>query len=83
MFCHIQTQCSLFTLPNMLRDRLTGLADYLITNGPVIKDGDTLGEDKHEKIQAIYADSGFGYDGKVMSLNYTKTKVKKSFFKFW
>lgn len=36
---------------NALRDRLSGLADYLIRNGLVIKDGDTYGLDENERIR--------------------------------
>src|SRR5262249_44498944 len=33
-----------------LRERFFGLACYLLTNGPVIRDGDTVGENANEKI---------------------------------
>ncbi len=68
---------------SMLRDRLTGLADYLITNGLIINDGDTVGEDENENIKVQYEYSKFGHEGKIISLNYTKAKLKKSRFKFW
>ncbi len=35
--------------PSELRDRLFGLAEYLIDNGLVIRDGDTVGADAKEK----------------------------------
>lgn len=53
-----------------LRNRFLGLADYLITNGPVIKDGDTVGEDANEKIKVTYESSAFGAEGRVMLLTY-------------
>ena len=34
---------------------LVDLADYLLTNGLVIKDGDSVGESKEETIRAVYA----------------------------
>lgn len=60
-----------------LRDRLMGLADYLIENGPVIRDGDTVGESATERIKVIYADSEFGGEEKVMQLDYDNTRRKK------
>lgn len=66
-----------------LKDRLTGIADYLISNGPVIKDGDTVGEDKDEFIRVVFGTSEFGIEGQVMLLRYEKTKQKKSRLKFW
>jgi len=53
-----------------LRNRFLGLADYLIANGPVIKDGDTVGEDANEKIKVTYESSAFGAEGRVMRLTY-------------
>lgn len=66
-----------------LRGRLTGLAEYLAINGLVIKDGDTVGENENEMIKVVYEESGFGQKGKVLSLNYSKAKPKKSRLKFW
>jgi hypothetical protein len=59
------------TVPE-LRDRLTGIADYLIENGLVIKDGDTVGEDDNDKIKVMYEESYFGIEGKVMALIYAR-----------
>lgn len=56
--------------PGELRERLFGLATYLIENGLVIRDGDTIGESAEEQIKIDYADSTFGHDGKVMRLDY-------------
>lgn len=64
-----------------LRERLFGLASYLLENGPVIKDGDTIGADANEKIRVVYAKSAFGAPEKVMRLEYGEAK-KKSWFGF-
>jgi hypothetical protein len=56
--------------PGELRKRLHGLAHYVLENGPVIRDGDTVGEDAHERIRVIYGDSSFGLEKKVMRLEY-------------
>jgi hypothetical protein len=53
-----------------LRERFHALARYLIENGPVIQDGNTVGADENEKIQVIYSDSQFGHEGQVMRLDY-------------
>lgn len=53
-----------------LRERFFGLAGYLIENGPVIKDGNTIGEDGNERIKIVYTDSAFGHDSQVMRLEY-------------
>ena len=53
-----------------LRERLYALAGYLVENGPVINDGDTIGEDESEKIKVVFTKSNFGYKNEVMSLLY-------------
>jgi hypothetical protein len=59
-----------------LRDRFEGLIHYLLENGPVIKNGDTIGEDQNERIKAVYSRSAFGHDGQVMRLDYEPIKKK-------
>lgn len=44
--------------------------NYLVKNGPVIKDGDTVGEDKTQKIKVKYKKSIRDRVGNVMSINY-------------
>ena len=66
-----------------LRERLTGIAEYLILNGLVIKDCDTVGEDSNEMIKVFYEKSNFGHDGEILSLSYSKAKLKKPRLKFW
>lgn len=60
-----------------LRERFLALAGYLIENGPVIQDGNTVGADENEKIQVIYSDSQFGHDEQVMRLDYQPVKKKR------
>lgn len=65
--------------PNDLMERFYGLAEYLIENGAVVKNGDTIGESASERIQVIYDDSPFGHEQKVMRLDYA-AKKKRSWF---
>lgn len=66
--------------PGELRERFFGLASYVLENGPVIKDGDTIGEDANERIRVTYAKSAFGHEGKVMRLEYTTASSRKGWF---
>lgn len=67
--------------PGDLRERLLALAGYVLENGPVIKDGDTVGEDASEKIRVTYSDSVFGHKGKIMRLEYEQPPSRKSWWK--
>jgi hypothetical protein len=69
--------------PGELRERFFGLANYVVENGPVIRDGDTIGEDANERIRVVYADSAFGHKGKVMRLEYSSAKPKKPWWRPW
>lgn len=62
-----------------LRERFEGLTHYLLENGPVIKDGDTIGQDYNERIRAVYSKSDFGHEGEVMRLDYEPVKKRKWF----
>lgn len=53
-----------------LYERFYGLALYLLCNGPVIKDGDTLGDSETEQIQCVHAESAYGNPSQVMRLVY-------------
>jgi hypothetical protein len=66
--------------PAQFRDRLMGIANYLVTNGLVIQNGHTVGEDENEKIQVVYGQSNFGHEHAVMRLQYEPRK-KKAFWK--
>lgn len=63
--------------PDELRHRFHGLAYYLLENGPVIRDGDTMGETDSEQIRVSYSDSAFGKSTPVMRLDYSSMANKK------
>jgi hypothetical protein len=69
--------------PSELRERLVALATYLVENGPVIKDGDTVGSSNEERIKVKYSKSEFGHEGLVMRLNYEEGETKKPWWKVW
>jgi hypothetical protein len=70
--------------PGELRERLIGLAGYLLENGPVINDGDTVGEDANERIRVVYSNSNFGHPDRVMRLDYSSVEqAKKKWWKPW
>jgi hypothetical protein len=54
--------------PGTIASRLLGLCQYLIINGPVIKDGESLGISETERIRARFAERG-QYDRPVMQLS--------------
>jgi len=56
--------------PVQLRDRLWSLATYLLENGPVIRDRNTVGKDAKERIRVVYSPSAFGHKTEVMRLDY-------------
>jgi hypothetical protein len=60
--------------PRELGDRFFALALYLIENGLVIQDGDTVGEDEHERIKVSHTESVFGNEGEVLRLDYGAVK---------
>ncbi len=67
--------------PGAVRDRLLAISRYLLTQGPVIQDGDTVGGDAKEKIRVVHSDSAFGNEGKVMRLVYESASPKKPWWK--
>ncbi|MCU7853425.1 MAG: DUF4261 domain-containing protein [Candidatus Thiodiazotropha sp. (ex Monitilora ramsayi)] len=68
------------TVPD-LRERLFNIADYLVDNGAVIKDGDTIGSEENEKIQVVFSKSNFGYENQVMALCHSQNALKKSWWR--
>jgi hypothetical protein len=56
--------------PKALRERLFGLAVYLIDHGTVIKNGDIIDEGEQGRIKVVYSDSSFGKLKRVMRLDY-------------
>jgi hypothetical protein len=69
--------------PHELRQRFEGLIRYVLENGPVIKDGDTIGEDANERIRVVYSKSAFGHKDQVMRLEYETASDKKPWWKLW
>jgi hypothetical protein len=76
----IETDSSIDS-PSELRERLESIAGYLLGNGLVIADGDSLGESETEKIRVVYAPSQFGSSEKVMRLEFENPK--KPLWKIW
>lgn len=69
--------------PGELRERMLALAGYVLENGPVIRNGDTVGEDANEKIRVVYSKSMFGHEGQVMRLKYETESAAKPWWKLW
>jgi hypothetical protein len=67
--------------PAQLQERMLALAGYVLEKGPVIRDGDTVGENANERIRVVYANSAFGHKGKVMRLEYGRPSAKKPWWK--
>jgi hypothetical protein len=68
--------------PSDLRERFHSLALYLLHNGPVIRDRDTIGQDATEKVRAVYAAGTFGQNARVMQLRYEAAPAKP-WWKLW
>ena len=56
--------------PAEIFEFLTGISTYLLMNGDVIKDGDTVGIEGGEKINTKWADSHIGLEGRVIRIEY-------------
>ena len=66
---HMEFECPKSTeTPAELAGRLEGLVHHVLENGPVIRDGDTVGGSASEKIRATFARSALGNDGFVIRL---------------
>lgn len=68
--------------PGALRERLYLLAEYVLSSGRTINDGDTVGDEAGEKIRVVYSESAFGNERTVMKLVYEKPSAKPK-WKFW
>ncbi len=68
--------------PAELRERLIELAAYVVENGPVIGDGDSVGRNANERIRVVYSESIFGHPGRVMRLEYEPSQPKP-WWKLW
>lgn len=56
--------------PQRLHKRLVGVARYLVENGPIIQEGDAIGESAGEHIRVAFGESQFGNRGAVMRIVY-------------
>ena len=63
--------------PGELRERFFTLANYVLDHGPVIKDGDTIGEDSAAQIRATRVHSAFGRNSDVLRLDWQSKSQKK------
>jgi hypothetical protein len=54
--------------PGELREWLVNIIFYLLENGPVLKDGQTIGMTADQKIRILHRPSSFGHSGKVIRL---------------
>jgi hypothetical protein len=69
--------------PGELHDRLMRMAEYLLEQGPVIRDGDTVGDDENQRIRVVYAKPKFDKGEQVMRLEYDAKPAPKPRWKFW
>lgn len=69
--------------PAELQKRFEAIAQYLLENGPVIEDGDTIGDCANEKIRIVYSTSAFGVKGTVMRLVYESNSGEKPWWQLW
>ena len=63
--------------PGELRERLHDFTQYVLANGPVVRDGDTIGADERAEIRAKYAPSRFGAEGQVIRLDWVSAGKKR------
>ena len=63
--------------------RLTGIVDYLIENGMVISNGDTLGATEEERIRVVYGPSALDPEREVMRLVSEEIPQAKSGKSWW
>jgi hypothetical protein len=54
--------------PGELREWLLNIMYYLLENGPVLKDGETIGMSAEQQIRIRHCPSSFGHPGKVIRL---------------
>lgn len=55
--------------PADIAGKLFGVVRYLLINGAVLKDGDTLGQSETEMIRVRFKDHGAQFDGRVIELS--------------
>ena len=64
--------------PRELHGRLLGLIEYVIKRGPVIRNGQTIGQSAEERIRVVESASSFGQENRVLRLDYSGTTGKPS-----
>ncbi|MBS3937455.1 MAG: DUF4261 domain-containing protein [Peptococcaceae bacterium] len=57
--------------------RLYDIVEYILENGAVIADGDTVGNNNEERIRVVYGASAYGREGDVMRLEYQQPSSRK------
>lgn len=74
---HKEFECTSCPEPaEELLGRMFGLAEYVIRQGDVIKNGDTIGQTAEEKIKITFQPSSYGQEGEVMRLEYPGSEKK-------
>jgi hypothetical protein len=63
--------------------RLTGIVDYLVENGMVISDGDTLGATAEERIRVVHGPSALDPERQVMRLQHEELPQAGSNKSWW
>ncbi|MCV6577010.1 MAG: DUF4261 domain-containing protein [Cohaesibacter sp.] len=60
--------------PADLAQKIFGVFQYLLMNGAVLNDGDTLGQSEGETMRVHFKDHGLQFDGRVLQLTYENTQ---------
>ena len=63
--------------PADLAQRIFGVFRYLLVNGAVLKEGDTLGQSESEFIRVHFQDQGLHFDGRVLQLSFESKEPEK------
>ena len=75
---HMEFVCENFPMPpGELWDQLVNFGSYVVENGPVLKDGDTIGGDADEQILVKYSKSQYGHKEPVILLDYSTASKDK------
>ena len=64
--------------PAELAQRIFGVFRYLLANGAVLNDGDTLGQSETEMIRVHFRDRGLHFDGRVLQLSFEGKEPQRS-----
>jgi hypothetical protein len=69
--------------PSDLCSRIRSLVAHLLQKGPVIRNGNTFGQDATERIRIVYSASNFGNARRVMRLDYDEWQPRQPWWKLW